>query len=275
MAAAIVAACYGPGIAAGGVLIPADMLETFAPWTKPTSTCPVNGLLGDQVQQLYPWRVLAHDEIARGTFPLWNPYGGGGTPLFANGQSALLFPLNLAVLWLPPDLAATVVELAKPPLAAVGTALFLRALGAGTTACIFAALAWGFSGPMVTWLGWPHTNALLVLPYLFWATTRWLQSRGVRWLVVLAVALAVQLFGGHPETTAHGLVALAIFVGAWLVADVVSNPPSGTGSPRPIWGQRLRSWVALGLGWACAVAAGVALAAVQACTRCSRQSRRA
>ena len=38
-----------------------------------------------------------------------------------------------------------------------------------------------------------------------------------------AVALALQLFGGHPETTAHGLVGLGIFVVAWLLADVVGG----------------------------------------------------
>ena len=204
------------------MLIPADMLEAFAPWTQPTSVRPVNGLLGDQVQQLYPWRVLAHQELSRGRFPLWNPYGGGGTPLFANGQSALLFPVNLVVLWLPADVAATVAELVKPPLAAIGTALFLRVLGVGAVGCVLAGIAWAFSGPMVTWLGWPHTNALLMVPYLFWTTTRWLQSGLWRWWTGLAVALAVQLFGGHPETTAHGLVALGIFVAAWLLADVAA-----------------------------------------------------
>lgn len=283
VAAAIVAFCYGPGIASGGVLIPADMLQAFAPWTQPTSVRPANGLLGDQVQQLYPWRVLAHQELARGTFPLWNPYGGGGTPLFANGQSALLFPLNVAVLWLPPDVAATAVELAKPPLAAIGTALFLRALGAGATACIFAGIAWAFSGPMVVWLGWPHTNALLVVPYLFWTTTRWLQTGRGRWWMGLAAALALQLFGGHPETTAHGLVALAVFVVAWLLSDlgpVLSPPPlRGRGSeegdlvlsPPPLRRRvreggdlkQLQTPLLRGVGWAAAIGVGVALAAVQ------------
>src|SRR6266540_7288227 len=101
-------------------------------------------------------------------------------------------------------------------------ALFVRALGVGAAGSVLAATAWAFSGPMVTWLGWPHTNALLLLPYLFWTTTRWLQTARWGWWVGLAVALAVQLFGGHPETTAHGLVALGIFVLVWLVSDVLA-----------------------------------------------------
>lgn len=252
------------------------MLQAFAPWTQPASVRPVNGLLGDQVQQLYPWRVLAHEQLSRGTFPLWNPSGGGGTPLFANGQSALLFPVNLAVLWLPPDLAATVAELVKPALAAIGTALFLRALGVGAAGCVLAGVAWAFSGPMVTWLGWPHTNALLMVPYLFWTTTRWLQSGRWRWWIGVAVALAVQLFGGHPETTAHGLVGLGIFVVAWVIADVVAGVrsedvrrQSSTALPiAPLrrgytFARQVRATMLRGMGWIAAVAAGVALAAVQ------------
>jgi len=250
------------------------MLQAFAPWTQPTSVRPANGLLGDQVQQLYPWRVLAHRELSRGTFPLWNPHGGGGAPLFANGQSALLFPLNLAVLWLSPDVAATVVQLMKPPLAAIGTTLFLRALGVGAVGCVLAGVAWAFSGPMVTWLGWPHTNALLMIPHLFWATTRWLQSGLWRWWIGLAVVLAVQLFGGHPETTAHGLVALGIFVAVWVVGDLIAiartrlfEPPAATPLPNPPpqggRGKTLSVPLLRGVGWLAAVAAGVALAAVQ------------
>ena len=243
------------------MLIPADMLQAFAPWTQPTSVRPANGLLGDQVQQLYPWRVLVHAELWRGVFPLWNPYGGGGTPLFANAQSAILFPLNLLALWLPPDLAATAVQLAKPPLAAIGTALFLRALGVGLPGCLLAGMAWAFSGPMVTWLGWPHTNALLVLPYLFWTTTRWLQTGALLWPLGLAVALAVQLFGGHPETTAHGLVALGVFVAVWLLGDVVASIRTRR-DLAPVKEELSRA-VLRGMGWSAALGLGVALAAVQ------------
>ncbi len=221
------------------MLVPGDMLDAFAPWTMPSSVRPANGLLGDLVQQMYPWRVFAHAEIAVGRFPLWNPHVGGGTPLFANGQSALLFPLNVAVLWLPPEVAATAVQLAKPPLAAIGVALFLRALGIGGLGCVVAGLAWAFSGPMVAWLGWPHTNALLVVPFCFWTATRWLQTGALNWWLSHSAAVGVQLLGGHPETTAHTLVALGVFVVVWLAGDVAP----GIG---PFWRTTLRKFVTHG-----------------------------
>ncbi|MBC7815017.1 MAG: hypothetical protein H7175_27915, partial [Burkholderiales bacterium] len=44
--------------------------------------------------QFYPWREYAFDLLRHGQLPLWNPYNGAGAPLFANYQSALLYPLN-------------------------------------------------------------------------------------------------------------------------------------------------------------------------------------
>jgi hypothetical protein len=240
------------------------MLEAFSPWSAGlTPARPVNGLLGDLVQQMYPWRRFAQQELAAGRFPLWSPYGGGGTPLFANGQSAVLFPLNLATVWLPADLASTMVQLAKPPLAAAGTALFMRAIGASLTASLLAGTAWAFAGPMVTWLGWPHTNALALLPYLFWATVRWLQRPAVKWWVAHAVLLAIQLFGGHPETTAHSVFSLGIFVLCWTLGAPLLADPELIRKPVALARRSLRTTVLLGGGWGLSVGIGTALAGVQ------------
>ncbi len=252
---------YGPGLLEGRIILPADMLEAFPPWTAvaPDPGPPANGLLGDQIQQMYPWRVFVHDELAAGRFPLWNPYAGAGVPLFANGQSAVLYPLNLAVVWMDPAIAGTIVQLLKPPLAAVGVALFLRALGAATAACAFGGLAWAFAGPMVVWLGWPHTNALLGVGYVFWTATRWLQLGTVKWWAASAVALGVQLLGGHPETTAHTVVATGVFVGAWALIAVWEGARV---DPRD-WRPLARALVVRPMGWVAAVAIGAALAAIQ------------
>jgi len=258
VALGIVALSYGPGLARGGVLLPADMLDAFAPWSAASSIeRPRNPLLGDEIQQMYPWRAFAHEELAQGRFPFWNPYSGGGVPLFANGQSALLYPLNLGTAWLSPEIGATVVQLAKPPIAAVGSALFLRALAARPAACVLAAVAWAFSGPMVTWLGWPHTNALALVPFLFWSATHWLRMPSIRWWAITAGLVAIQFFGGHPETTVHTLLLLAtyVFVWRWQVAP----PGNGTEPRRGALASHAR---ALG-GLAVSVVVGAGVAAVQ------------
>ena len=42
-------------------------------------------------------------ESAQQRFPLWNPHVYLGFPFHANGQSAMLFPFKLAVLFVEPN----------------------------------------------------------------------------------------------------------------------------------------------------------------------------
>lgn len=237
-----VGAFYGPGLATGRVLVPLDA---------------GNGMLADEIQVMYPWRVFVHSEAAQGRLPVWNPYSGGGHPLLASGQAAVFFPLNIITLPMAPDVAATWVQMVKAPLAATGGALFLRALGLKGVASVFGGIAWAFSGAMVVWLGWPITNALLLVPWLFWTTTRWLQGHQLGWWLAHSALIALQLFGGHPESSLHTVFVLAIFAGTWLAADTL-------GSRNLAVLRRAAGSALLGMGvWTAGVALGGLLAAIQ------------
>ena len=87
----------GPGRA----LLPADLLVQFEPWRSQVANPPParwDALVWDGIAQYYPWRFFAAESIRDGVLPLWNPHQFCGTPLLANGQSAVLYPLN-AVFW--------------------------------------------------------------------------------------------------------------------------------------------------------------------------------
>lgn len=49
----------------------------------------------DAIRQIYPWKELAVSMIKEGQLPLWNPYAFSGTPLLANIQTAVFYPLNI------------------------------------------------------------------------------------------------------------------------------------------------------------------------------------
>ena len=53
--------------------------------------------LGASAWALEPWSQVTHDEYARHSVPLWNPYQGLGMPLAGNMQSGVFDPLLLAV----------------------------------------------------------------------------------------------------------------------------------------------------------------------------------
>ena len=55
----------------------------------------------DVFTYFYPYREYAAYVWRQGHLPLWNPYLFMGAPFLANIQSAVLYPLNIAVAWLP------------------------------------------------------------------------------------------------------------------------------------------------------------------------------
>lgn len=98
----IVLVFFYPVIGSGKIPIPADtIVGMYNPWrdniwNNYISGVPFkNSLITDPVRQQYVWRKLAVDEMRKGNMPLWNPYSFSGTPLLANFQSAVFYPLNI------------------------------------------------------------------------------------------------------------------------------------------------------------------------------------
>src|SRR4030042_5141879 len=54
-----------------------------------------NYILTDPVLQQYPWKWLAIESWKNGKIPWENPYNFSGTPLLANIQAGVFYPLNV------------------------------------------------------------------------------------------------------------------------------------------------------------------------------------
>jgi len=55
----------------------------------------------DVFTYFYPYKAYAAEVVRQGRLPLWNPYLFMGVPFLANIQSALFYPLNFPLYWLP------------------------------------------------------------------------------------------------------------------------------------------------------------------------------
>ena len=113
-----------------------------------------NSLLTDPVRQQYLWRELAISQMKKGELPLWNSYNFSGYPLLANFQSAVFYPLNLAMFVLPFEYGWTFLIISQPLLAFVFMFLFLRNLKISKTGSFIGSIAFAFSGFFVSWLEW-------------------------------------------------------------------------------------------------------------------------
>jgi len=198
---------FWPAVFNGRVLLPVDLIFDLDPLWRPLApegyAGPSNSLLADQVYQFHPWKVFARRSIARGQLPLWNPHTDGGVPFVGNAQSALFSPFNLVSYLLPLYPSYVITAILRLLVAGVFTFLFAREIGMRPFGALLAMMTFTFSGPMVVWLGHPHSFVIVWLPAILFTTERALVQRDARYVAASGLLIAAQFLGGHPETSFH------------------------------------------------------------------------
>ena len=115
--------------------------------------------------QLAPWWEESRRLIAAGQPPWVTERIGGGTALFAHGQSGLPFPLHLPVLVLGAESGTDVMAVWKLEIAALGMfVLLLVRLRLRWAAAAAGGLAWGFGLYALSWLVSPVGWVLAATP---------------------------------------------------------------------------------------------------------------
>jgi hypothetical protein len=233
----------------------ADLLQSFSLLKVDPGHAPYNAALSDPPTEMQPWAMFARDEFAAGRFPWWNPLSGTGAPHFANYQSAVLSPFSLLFYLFSFKLALILSAALK--LFALGflTYLFLREIRLEFVPAVFGALAFMYSGHNVLLLAYPHPGALVVLPGGCLFVERALRAalKGQRWrgeLVGLAIVMVVGIFAGNPEPFYFA----ALLVGSYAAARLAGSWYDHRRDPGA---TRALRQLAIGLGLACVIAAGI------------------
>jgi hypothetical protein len=184
----------------------------------------------------------------RGELPAWNPYQLTGLPTIAALEVGAFYPPNLLHLVLPTWAAMAAVTLFHLLLAAFTTWAFARRAGIGSTAAVAAALVFTLRGTFPNFAISPNLFAAAAwLPLGAIAVLDLAERPAARPMVLLAVAFAASLLGGHPQATLYlGYAWTTLFV-AWLAAD----------------GSTRRRWPPAALAFGGALLLGAAVAAVQ------------
>lgn len=168
----------------------------------------------DAIRQTYPWKQLAIDLIKQGKFPLWNPYAFSGTPLLANFQSAIFYPLN-AFFFLIDNFpyAWALYIISTLILSSVFMYLFLKSLKLKNLSALLGSLAFAASGYMTVWLEWGSVSHQLVwLPLSLFSLNRWWQSKKKRYLVLLILSASSTIFAGYPQGAAYNFIIVLSFL---------------------------------------------------------------
>lgn len=169
----------------------------------------------DLLLQMYPWRALASEMILKGQLPLWNPYIGSGTPLLADVQSAVLYPLNILLSFLPPEQILRYSFIAHLYLSGLFTYYFSKSInvnrfGSFISAVVFMLGLFTFAnknlmGNHVIW------NSVMYLPLLFLVAENAFRKGAFKYSLLLGLIVGLQNLGGHPQISFYSFLSLSLY----------------------------------------------------------------
>lgn len=211
-----------PGLIPGHTTSGSDYLWSAAPWnTAIPSGVPLrsshpliygsNPVLVDPSTVFEPFLQYTRSQLPH--VPLWDPYIMGGMPYLGDMQSAIFSPFSLPAYVLPFWWSLSVIAVLKVLVAAMGAYLLGRTLNMRFAAAFVCGAVFGFGLFLVAWLAWPLANVFPFIPWLLFATDRLVRKPDSLTGAGLALIVALQFFGGHPESSFDAMfVTVAFFV---------------------------------------------------------------
>ena len=217
----------------GQIPFPGDLLlSEYAPFRHTeyfgyaAGGIPSKGQYFDVVRELYPWKTLVIDAIKQKTLPLWNPYSFSGTPLLANYQSQVFYPLGILYLVLPQPVAWTIMVMLQVFLGLLFTYLFARVIGLSIPAGIFSAIAFNLSSFATSWMEFNTVwHTILWLPLLLYIVERGISQKklSMKQKIVFVFALFSSITAGHPQDFINTFLFLTIYTFFRIVTNTSWN----------------------------------------------------
>lgn len=176
-----------------------------------------NFLITDPVRQQYPWRNLAISLEKNFKIPTWNPYTFAGSPLLANIQSAVFYPLNIVFFIVPFPVGWSILIFLEPVLAGLFFYLYLSNLKIHKIAAFLGAFAFSYSGFSTAWLEWGTVvYTAMWLPIVLLSIDKVLFHKNAKksflWNLLLILSLVFSLLGGHLQMFFYVCIFSALYI---------------------------------------------------------------
>ncbi|HEV8200338.1 MAG TPA: YfhO family protein [Candidatus Polarisedimenticolia bacterium] len=183
--------------------------------------------LRDASQNHDPARRLVTERLHSFELPLWDPYHGGGTPLYANPNMLVLHPITLLFLALPHEAAFTWSIVLQFGLLALGGYLLARRLPVSPASAFLAAAVLALSGPAASLSSMQNVLcAFAWLPLALWGWLGVVRGGGAGARLAAVLPLAVILITGEPAT----LLAWLLLAPVLAMTDPAGPPPRHSGA---------------------------------------------
>lgn len=180
----------------------------------------------DLALEFYYWRQFGFTQLKAGHLALWNPYVFSGTPFLGGWQAELLYPFDWMYLILPLNLAINCEIALHVFIAGLGTSLWVRANGMHPGAALLAGVMVMFGGTYFPHIYAGHLSTLDTMawvPFVLLAIDGLMESVGrgaaLRYGLLAAFALAMEILSGHPQTMFNTLVMCGIYLAIRMLRD--------------------------------------------------------
>ena len=172
----------------------------------------------DTLHEFVPLRPLIAAALRSGRLPLWDPWDGTGTPLFAQMYHAVLHPPAALLSLIAPRSSIDLLLVTYLLLAGLGTYAAARTFGAEPPGAALAGIGFGCSGFVLSSLGlFPFLASSASFPWMVAAARR--AGKGARFAASgVALAVAATFLAGDVFAVTVGVclgAAVALDAGRW------------------------------------------------------------
>ncbi|MDP3940858.1 MAG: YfhO family protein [bacterium] len=214
----VTAIFFSPVFLKGKIPFPGDLLlAQYQPWRSTSfsgiapGAVPNKAQYFDTLRQLYPWKTFAIQEIKQGRFPLWNPHNFSGTPLFANFQSAILYPLNILYLLLSQVNAWTIIVMLQPFLSMIAVFLLSRKYKISNSGAMLASVSYAFCLYMTSFLEYNIMGHFMYLVPFSMLIVEYALAKKSWAYPILSLLIALSGFAGHAQLFAGTVLYLVLY----------------------------------------------------------------
>lgn len=191
-------------------------LENVYPWLGESGGDDLEkpSITSDCTFSYYPRRVFATRQLRRGEIPFWNPHQFCGIPFLATFQSAVFYPINMALYGLDPPAQMDFFIYIHFLIAAVFSFLLARKLGISTIASSITSVTFTFCGFMITRYGQPtFISTASWLPALVLLGEHLRENPTWKRAGLLVIGLVLTILSGFPQLVIYNVY----IVGCYLI----------------------------------------------------------
>lgn len=169
----------------------------------------------------FSFKEYFNTSVMNGSFPYWCPYMQNGAPFIADLSFAPLYPIGWVLFWLPLKYYVLVYYSIHTAIAGFFMNKYLRELKCDGFVSFAVALLFSLSiclgGYRKSHMG--IISTAVWIPVIFYFVQRYINSKNIKYLLISAIAMALQFMAGFIQITFYTDIIIGIYLLAYMRKD--------------------------------------------------------